>query len=177
MNALIKSLNAKLAENQSNAFDIESELQLAWNDVFNDMAVIRDAVAKLECSNEYGINEYGDIYSWVRFDTSDFKRCQIYLVGYMRDAYCVDVDFENDTLVCRHGDDNIVIKDDTRHDNGVWQGQKIVIDESEYKTDGEIDETKRNALIQAHMKKTHYFPGVFRVDNYGNVFPVRTKGV
>jgi hypothetical protein len=34
---------------------------------------------------------------------------------------------------------------------------------------------KRNRLIKAHMEKTGCFPGVFRADDHGNVFPVNTQ--
>lgn len=177
MNSKIKALNKKLSEVAGNAADIETQLQVEWNKVFDDMTQLRKAVNALECSDDYATNEYGDIISWTRFDTSDFKDCQNYLKEYMRDSYCVDVDFQNDALSMSHGDDNLIIQDDSRHsrDNGVWQSHKQIIAESDYKTeDGEIDETKRNELIEAYMEKTGHFPGVYRIDYHGNVFSVNT---
>lgn len=176
MNNQIKALNQNLFDNATMAEEIKAKLQIEWNKVFNDMVQIRDAVSKLEQSNDYMGNEYGEICSWVNFDLSDFKDCKEFFQEYMRERNFIEVDFQNDTLIMSHGDDNLIIQDDTRRDNGVWQGGKLVIDESDYKTeDGEIDETKRNALIEAHMEKTGYFPGVYRIDYHGNVFPVNTK--
>ncbi len=175
MNSKIKSLNIQLNLVAQNAAGIEMELQKAWNGVFDDMAILRDAVIKLQSSDEYSLGEYNEIVSWIRFDTSSFKDCQMYFVEYMRDTHCVEVDFKNDTLQISHGDDCIVIQDDTGHDNCVWSGQKVVIQESEYLDEkGKVDEAKRNALIEAYMERTGYFPGVFRLDSYGNVSSINT---
>lgn len=51
-----------------------------------------------------------------------------------------------------------------------------MIPERDYKSDGEdVDVIKRNALIEAYMERSGYFPGVFRVDQRGNVSLVDTK--
>ena len=177
MNKQIKALNEKLATIEEDASEIEAQLQAEWNEVFEDMTQLRDAVSQLEQSNQYSHNTYGEICSWVRFDTSDFKDCGEFLKEYLRESYCIDLDFDGDTLTMSHGDDNLVIQSDSRQnrDNGVWQDHKLIIAESDYKNeDGEIDETKRNELIELHMQKSDYFPGVFRVDYHGNIFPVST---
>jgi hypothetical protein len=67
-----------------------------------------------------------------------------------------------------------VVQDDAGRDNGVYLADKCIINESEYKNDGEVDETKRNALIEAYMEKMGYFPGVFRRDRDGSVYSVKT---
>ena len=176
MNKQIKALNKKLATIAEDASEIETQLQAEWNEVFEDMTQLRDAVTKLESSNDYCRNSYGEICSWVRFDTSDFKDCQAFLKDYMRESFCAEVDFENDSLTMNHGDDTLIIQDEMGRDNGVWQDHKLVIAEIEYKNDdGEIDKTKRNELIEKHMQKSGYFPGVFRVDCHGNIFPVSTS--
>lgn len=176
MNKQIKALNKKLATIAGDASKIETQLQAEWNKVFEDMTQLRDAVTKLESSNDYCRNSYGEICSYLPFDASDFKDCGDFLKEYLRDAYCVDLDLENNSLTMSHGDDNLVIQDEMGRDNGVWQDHKQVIAETEYKNDdGEIDETKRNELIEKHMQKSGYFPGVFRVDYHGNIFPVSTS--
>ena len=60
--------------------------------------------------------------------------------------------------------------------NGVWLNSKCIIEESSYTDDdGEVNETKRNALIEAYMDKSGFFPGVFRTDSHGNVFAIKTN--
>jgi hypothetical protein len=175
MNTKIKELNAMLSNVQANECDIETELQLAWNEVFDDMTVLKDAVTQLENSKDYSRDSYGEIVSWIRFDFKDFDDCKEYLKEYMRENHYVDCDFENDSMTYSQGD-SLIIQDDTRRDNGVWANHKCVIDENEYKTEeNEVDESKRNQLIEAYMEKNGYFPGVFRCDQYGNVFLVNTK--
>ena len=174
MNKQIKALNQKLASIAGDASEIETQLQAEWNKVFADMTVLKDAVAKLESSNEYGFDEDGEIVSWIAFDTSPFKGCEAYLVEYLRFNHCVEIDFFNNTLQTSHGD-CIVIQDDTRRDNAVYLGYEVIIQELEYlDEDGKVDEVKRNALIEAYMEKMGGFSGVFRTDSYGNVFPVST---
>ena len=178
MNNKIKELNEKLRDSQNNSSLVEQQLQIEWNGVFQDIGSLKDAVIRLEDSKDYYGGEYGDICSWVRFDTSPYKDCQEYFKDYMQEYHCVRVNFKDDALILSHGDDNIHIQDDTRHDNGVWQGHKVIIKESEYRDEetNEVDEVKRNQLIEAHMEKSGYFPGVYRVDRHGNIESVNTKG-
>lgn len=176
MNKKIKDLNKQLENVQSNASDIEMQLQAEWNEVFRDSTKIKEMVSKVGNSRKYTFDQYGEIAAYVNVDLSDFEECKEYFEVYMRDEHCTSVQWEYGALLLNCGPDNIIIQDDTRHDNGVWLNSKCVIDESEYKEDGEVDETKRNALIEAYMEKTGYFPGVFRCDSHGNVFLVNTKG-
>lgn len=173
MNTKINALNKKLDQLSVDSGAIQTELQNAWNEVFDDMPQLREKFVELDNSQEYGLDEYGNIISWVRFITSPFQDSLTYLGNWFSE-HGVYLDAENDALTQSHGDDNLIIQDDTRRDNGVWQSRKLIISESEYRDDGETDTTKRNALIEAHMKKTEYFPGVFRVDSHGNVFSVKT---
>ena len=172
----IKALNKKLKQVNGDACEIEMQLQAAWNEVFEKSQVIQDAVSKLESSHDFTFDQFGEIASYIRFnDLSDFRECRDYFETYMQESHFVGIDWDNDCLLYSQGPENITIQDDTWHDNGVWFGHKLIIKESEYKADGEVDETKRNALIEAYMERTGYFPGVFRVDSYGNVFLVNTK--
>jgi hypothetical protein len=170
----IKELNNRLEDIKSNKNEIETELQLAWNEVFDDLSSIKDIVSKLESSNEYSLNGYGEINQWVSFyGIGDFKDCMSYFENYMMDNHFVNVDWENDVLSSSQGE-SLIIQDDTKRDNGVWLNGKLVICGNEYKDDGEVNETVRNELIEQYMEKTGYYPGVFRVDSHGNVFPVST---
>lgn len=167
MNKTIKELNKKLNEVNSDASDLETQLQNAWNEVFKDSGVIKAMVTKVEASEDYTTTEYGDIASWTRVDLSDFEDCREYFETYMREYNYIDVDWKNDAISLSYGPDNLIIQDDTRHDNGVWCESKLVIKESEYTNDdGEVDTTKRNELIEAYMEKNGFFPGVFRCDGW-----------
>lgn len=175
MNATIKKLHAKLQTIQGDVCEIENQLQTAYNKAFDKDKAIKSVMAELEASQDFICDQYGEISSYVHFDLSDYQDCKEYFVNYMRDSLFVSVDFQNDCLTYGQGE-SMIIQDDTRHDNGVWLSGKCVIDESEYKQDGDVDEVKRNSLIEAYMERTGYFPGVFRCDSHGNVFLVDTKG-
>ena len=175
MNKQIKDLNAQLASNLENLSDIETKLQAEWDRVFDDSGAIKAMMAKVENSTDYRFDEYGEIVSYHYVDLSDFKDSKKYLVQYLRRSYCADLDLVNECITYSQGE-CIVIQDETRRDNGVWLNSKLIIDESKYKDENGVNETKRNELIEAYMEKTGYFPGVFRSDSYGNVFSVSTKG-
>ena len=176
MNNQIKRLNERLIALNCDAETIQCELQVAWNGIFADLPILRDAVTKLENSTDYTFDQYGEIVSWIRFDLSDFQDNKQYLIEYMREYNFVEVNFVDDCLTYSQGPDCITIQDDTRRDNGVWLNSKLIIEESDYKTeDGEVDETKRNQLIEEYMNRVGEFPGVFRTDSYGNVSFVDTK--
>lgn len=175
INNKIKALNKELTENDTKTIDIEKKLQCEYDKVFDKNKVLKEAIAAVNDSKEYSTNDCGDIVSWIRFDFTDFEHCKEYLLNYLRDGHYIDCDFTNDTLMLSHGNDNLIIQDDTRHDNGVWCNGKCVIDESEYKDDGEVDEDKRKELIEAYMQKTGFYPGVFRIDQHNNISLVKTN--
>lgn len=174
MNKTIKALNKKLSKSIGDISEIKSQLQVEWNKVFDDCTAVKTMVAKVENSNEYRTDQYGEIESYVYLNTSDFKDCMAYFKNYMMEFHFIQ--FDGDCLSYSQGE-SITIQDDTRRDNGVWLNGKCIIDESEYKDDTEVNETKRNELIEAYMEKHGYFPGVFRADSHGNVFPVSTHSV
>jgi len=176
----IETLNEmiKQANNRNSVLVEEYKKRLLgyWTKIFdNDKQLQKDA-ENAQNASEYGADENG-IYSWFRVNTNltDYTECKDYLEEWLSDKYCLTIDWTNNCFVSWQGDDNIIIQDDTRRDNGIYQGHKLLFDESEYKNDdNEIDEVKRNELIEKHMEKTGYFPGVFRVDSHGNVFYVKT---
>jgi hypothetical protein len=175
MNKEIKALNNKLANISDNEFAIKQELQLAWNKVFDDMSVLRDAITKVEASNEYTWESRGeDICSWIRFDTKSFDDCAEYLKEYLRNEHYVEIDFENDALLYSMGPSIIINEDGDVLDQ---DGDKWFINKDDYRDEdsGDLNEGKRNELIEAYMEKTGCYPGVFRTDRHGNVFAVSTK--
>lgn len=155
---------------------IKDLIQVELNQVFDADADLKLAILKLEASDEYTGMEDG-LYQWSRYEfLADYSKDVLeYFQAWLSDSYGYSYDAAHGALMNYLGDDCLIIQDDTRRDNGVWQGRAIVIDESLYvDEDGEVDVEKRNALIESHMDKTGYYPGVFRVDYHGNVFSVNT---
>jgi hypothetical protein len=180
-NNKIMELRAKLDDvkklTQQQTDSIAQELQKEYNKVFDDSKDLTKAIANADNSSMYQQGNYGEIESWFRYSKlADYADCREYFETWLSDRSCMRVDWDNDCLIVGHGDDNIIIQDEHGRDNGVWQGSKLIISESEYKNDdGEVNEAKRNALIEAHMEKTGYFPGVFRLTYHGDVYLVQTK--
>ena len=176
MNSKIADLNVKLKVASQNAADIEMQLQAAWDEAFQDSQTIKEFIAQLKRSNEYALDAYGEIESFVRVDLSDYQNCSDQLINYLSDYHGIRADFDNSVLTSSQGE-SITIQDDSRwkNDNGVWLGSDQIIAETEYCEDNEVIEEKRNELIEAYMERTGYFPGVFRVTQNGDVFLVNTN--
>lgn len=172
MNATIQVLNDKLKALQGDCVGLESELQVAYNQVFETMPLVNDAITALANSNSYVWDKYSEIASTIHFSTSDFHDCKEYFANYMRDSHFIEVDFDNDCLTYAQGP-SIVINDEgdvLDQDSGKW-----FIAKKDYTDDnGESVLTKRNELIEAYMDKHGYFPGVFETDRNGNIFLVKT---
>lgn len=178
MNTKIETLLAELNDNCRNADAIKAKLQKEYDKVFDDSKALAKAIANAENASMYQIGEDGEVESWFRFSgLSDFHECREYFETWLLESHCMMVDWDNDCFLYSQGE-SLIIQDDARNrrDNGVWLSGKQIIEESEYRDDdGEVDESKRNELIEAWMEKNGYFPGVFRVDNYGNVSHVNTQ--
>jgi hypothetical protein len=172
-NKQIVELNNVLASLQGQVYDTKAQLQSEFNKVFDKMPELQAAISQVQDSQEYSFDSLGEVVSWLRFDFSPFSDCLDYLQGYLSETHCIYTDLNNDCLTYSQGE-SIVVQDDAGRDNGVYLADKCIINESEYKNDGEVDETKRNALIEAYMEKTGYFPGVFRCDRGGRVYSVKT---
>jgi hypothetical protein len=181
MNEEIETLTLMLEraelEHSHKRDEYKKRLLNQWEKVFeNDNQLEKDANNALSAS-EYGTDENG-IYSWyrVKTDLKTYKDAREYLEEYLSDKYNLTVDWKNDCFVSWQGDDNYIIQDDTRHDNGVWQGHDLIFDQDLYTNeDGTINIQKRNELIEGHMEKEGYFPGVFKVNSYGNVTFIKTN--
>lgn len=173
---LEKMIERAELEHSANLIKYKERLFIQWRKIFeNDKKLQRDA-ENAQNASEYGEDENG-IYSWfrVKTDLKEYSDCSEFFETWLSENYNLTVDWENDCFVLWQGDDNIIIQVDTGRDNGVWQGSKLLFDEDLYRTeDGTVDIEKRNALIEEHMEKTGYFPGVFRVDQYGNVSYIQT---
>jgi hypothetical protein len=173
LNGMINQANNR---NASIVDEYKKRLRDQWTKIFeNDKQLQKDAENALNAS-KYDIEEDG-IYSWYRVKTNlaDYESCKDYLENWLSDSYCLQINWKDNCFQNYLGPDCLIIQDDTRRDNGVWQESKLIIDESEYKDDDGVNVELRNALIEKHMEKTGFFPGVFKVDQYNNIFLVDTK--
>ena len=152
-------------------------LREQWTKIFkNDKQLEKDAENALNAS-EYMLEDDG-LYTWfrVKINLEDYSDCKEYFEEWISDKYGLSVGWQHGCFMNYHGDDFISIQDDAGRGNGVWQNNKCIIDEQEYKNeDGSINEARRNELIENHMEKDGCFPGVFRVTRYGDVFHVNTQ--
>lgn len=181
MNSRIKELHDKLdlqnREARMLADRASANLQLEYNKVFDKDSKLAKAIANAENASCYQVNECGEVESWYRYpDLADIpEEARPYFETWLAGMGAMGVDWKNDALLVNHGE-SIMIQDDVSRDNGVWLAGKCIVAESEYlDTNGDVDATKRNALIEAYMERTGYFPGVFRVSRYGDVSFVRTN--
>lgn len=184
----IKALRDKLNAIINDIKDVKSGLQAAYNEVFASSPVVKAIIDKIECGNPDGYQRdaSGDIEAYYKIGTlTEFsEEPRPYFEEYLADRVCAHVDWDNDAAIVWLGDDNLCIQDDSRNvrDNGVWQGHKMIIKETEYREydfvndcTGDVDEVKRNALIEAHMERTGCYPNVFHVTQYGDVYCVDTR--
>jgi hypothetical protein len=176
IDTMIKKINDVAKAFSEAQEQCRQELLTILTPVFENDTELQASVDELMESNEYGINEYSEIYSWCRVDIDRYKELGDYIIEalqeWLNESHCIYIDTENDAFTYNQGDDNITINDD----GDIFEGNKLIIDSNEYKDvdDDDAREALRNELIENHMAKTGYFPGVFSVDRHGNVFSVST---
>lgn len=169
----IERLTKKLKKATVNVAEVEEKLQLAWNKMFKKLPQLLEAAELTENSKEFAWDSCAEIVSWTRFDLTDFQHCKEYLTNYMREYHFIDIDWENDALYYNIGPAIVINGSGDVYDQ---DSGKFFIDSNDYKDDnGELNESKRNKLIEAYMEKTGCFPAVFSADSHGNVFIVNTK--
>ncbi len=172
MNKKIKALQAKREKLHAPCLEVDEAIRAEWRKLIKASPSVAKAITEVESSTEYGWDSSGEIcrFSWPGgllepFDTA----CPDVLREHLGD-HCAYL--EHGQLQMTEGDAIII-----NHKGDVFMtGERgAFIRREEYTdVDGNQDEAKRNALIEAHMEKTGYFPGVFRTDVHGNVFHVNT---
>lgn len=173
---LISKLNEVKAEAQAKRSELESKVQAELDKVWNADKALQSDLTRLESSGEYGSDD-GGIYQWIRssveFPAEEFRS---YFEAYLSD-HCVHVDFEHEAFKAYVGGAIVINEEGDVYsaDDGINADSWIVERHQYTDEEGEADESKRNALIEAWMDKRGYFPGVFSMDRYGNVFPVDTR--
>jgi hypothetical protein len=95
------------------------------------------------------------------------------LKRYFQENHNVDIDFKNDVALYDIGP--CIVIDSESGDIYDQDSSKAVIYRDQYLRDDRTeDHVKRNALIEAHMEKTGYFPSVVKMDRYGNAVYIDT---
>jgi len=153
--------------------NVEAKLYEAFIESYKTDQNLQDAILVTDLSNDYRLDQYGEIVRVTSISLPTDPVAKQAFSDYLSE-HCIYVDWDAE-LLCMSEGDALTIQTDTRRDNGVYMSHKCVIPESEYKVDGEVCETTRNALIEDYMEKTGYYPGVFRIDYDGNVYPVNTQ--
>jgi len=174
MNKDIEELNKKLTFAKETVDCIRENLKQEYFKILDKDYELENAM--LTCNSEYNPMLLEDgLYSWSRFTVPDkYLDIKDILAEYLSDRGFI-LDAENDSILSYYGDDYIGIQEDTRHDNGVWQGHKLIIEESEYlDNSGSVNVKQRNQLIEQHMEETGIFPCVGIVTRYGEFQPVDT---
>lgn len=159
----IKSLEKHRLEMNQVVSQVESQLLEEYSKIFEKDTKLQTAIKELEDSKEFGIDD--GIYRWNRFDFDDYKdnnEVIEYLEQYLNEHHFINIDIKNDAIMKNEGF-NLILD----HDGNIYDedSQEFIIDHSEY-----TNKSKRNKLVNNWMEKNGYFPGLFSVDRYNNVF-------
>lgn len=176
MNKTIRALNKELLMAQEHVEEIDTALQEAYNEVFELDHKLRDVITKLESSQDYMLNAFGEVTAMLHFSFDPYKGHEKYLTEYLREYHCVDTDVANDCLFYDQGPSIIIGETGRVYDQDT---DKMILQASDYeiKDAGEWiqDVAKRNQLIEAYMAKRGYYPGVFRLGSGNTAYAVSTK--
>lgn len=147
-------------ENNRTIAELEKKKTELWRSVFESDKDLQKALANLEnCEGvDYGLDE-GGLYSFVRFDLSDYRDNGVLDVL----AECIEfgwVDADNDCICQSHGEDFIAI--DADNDGDIYQDNDCIVRASDYETEAE-----RNALIEQWMDKAGFYPDIIEIDRCG----------
>lgn len=162
-NLEILVLETKLQELDKERSTIQAALNRAKAKTFATHVELQAALKGLEASKDWAFNESGDLDRYVRIDClKEFADCRDALEAYLLDE-CVSVDWSQEVLLSGEGEIILIASspDDRAEDRGVWQDRVLIIPESKYTLDGEINERIRNRMIEEHMTRTGFYPGVF----------------
>jgi hypothetical protein len=177
MNRKIEQLKTKLkmaeSEYATNVTNVRNELNAEWFKIFEKSPVLKVDFKRLEESNQYGSDESG-IYSFIHLtyaipdDESGKSAFSDYVAehGYYYQS-------EHNALLNRQGE-CIIINEDGDIFLAECGNSKLIIGQDAYIEHSEFNIDLRNELIETWMDKNGYFPGVFREDRHGNIFPVNT---
>jgi hypothetical protein len=142
---------------------LKAALQAEFEKRFEKNRKLQKALKELDSSKQLTEMPNDEYYHrWVRFEDlvqykdHDAKQA---LIQYL-DERCIYADFEHHCLTTSEGPALIIDDDGDCFDQ---DSGKVVVAASAYENTAE-----RNALIEAWMEKSGYFPSVIQVDRYGS---------
>ena len=145
--------------------------QAIANTLFENDKGLQDSIKEIsENPKDYDIGNFGNVFAWTRYSLEHDSTEMLDLL----DTYLSETETfcswnrENECLQYDVGCSFLIYQD------GVYDQDSdgFIIDSKLYTEDGEINEAKRNKLIEEHMEKTGCFPGVYSCDQHNNVLPV-----
>lgn len=176
---LFEKLAATELECANNVAIIKLSIQEALNVEYDKWKALQNKLVALACcKNVEYVAEYNDVLALLQWDDLSKvpKNEREFLETYINlQETNISIDWENDTLSMFLGDDEILINE-TYRNGGVFQGGKLIIDNKLYTDDDRnIDESKRNELIESHMESTGNYPGVYMTNSHDNyLIPINT---
>lgn len=173
--ALVESIEqSRDSYNRANQA-LQTKLQDELNKKFDRSSSLKAAVKDLEESREYSMDDCGEIFRFVRFDVpAEFKSFTDELNNWFSEAHGLYLDTGTSpsqyTVLKSYCGECIVVNED----GDIFLGHELIINSNEYNEDGEVNETKRNELIEAYMAKSGYFPEVLHQPRCGNLYLINT---
>lgn len=180
---LFNQLDDTKSRHKIDVNEVNEAIAKALAPIYADRGDIKRDLEALESSSEYGSDQYGEIYIWVRMESDIDERERPFFSDWLQENHCVHVDWDNGAMYSYCGE-CIVINDD----GDVFDASKCIVEASEYKArllnqdlyesealNEDDDDARRNALIEAYMERTGCFPNVLSHDRHGNIFPVDTR--
>jgi hypothetical protein len=143
---------------------LKAELKAEYAKAFKRNATLKTALSALECSTQLTSVPHDEYYHrFVRVDLSKVVDLQDADAKNALEEYLEDhstcVDFEHSALTTCEGPSLIIDDEGDVYDQ---DSSKIAVKNTEYE-----NTTERNALIEAWMERTGYYPSVIKVDRYG----------
>lgn len=177
MNKKIEMLKNELTKHNAETANVQEAIQKEYNKIFDKDAVLEALMERAtECAapnkadqSGYMFSEDGGIDYWCRFQAiDDYREVADYLNEWVSTVHGLYIDWKNDAVISSQGGGLVVGVNGDVYDT---DAQDVIVKSSEYSNDAE-----RNTLIEKHMERTGYFPGVFRESFGGELFPIDTTG-
>lgn len=172
----IETLERELAlvneAHKSQVDAIEKELRKEYHALFADLSWIKGIEKRLYASKQWCTDEFdGFPQQWERFtELRDVpENAREYFQEYLDENIgCCSVDWNHETIAMNYGPAIMVSLDDgSAYDQ---DARKEISNVKDFET---IDEFK--ASIENYMEATGCYPGVFKADRYGNLWPYNTQ--
>jgi len=167
INSLYKELYNIKAQNRQEEMKLESVIQSEFNILFSQDKELQKALEDVQASSNYGIDESGTVYQWIRFKANIDYNFH-FLNNYLQENYYSEYLSRDECIKHLIGpiDQEIVINDS----GDVFCERSCIINKEDYSSISD-----RNAQIESWMQEKGYYPGVFQQDRDGNISIVNTN--